>query len=440
MDDDLAVFDAAAYAASAFEGLAEGVEVFIGADEFLHEGDGLATAAAAFHLDVQFLLCGRQGLYEVVFAFVVVLVVGVGGIDDADFVLVFRHGLVKGFEVDEVLKFRGFINLINFINLFLFGCFGVKLVVGHLDLVADDFDVVGGLLGDERALHVAFHDFEALLVVDEVELVADVLAFAVDVDPFVDVARHPYLVGFEHLDVLGELEVVGIDEGTGDGDMLDGDLIDDADVDEAVVEFGLWGDGGVVAELVGVGEGGEPGFALDFFAVEDEGVVLGFVGGVLAEDEVEVGGEAAELGGLHEAGDEGVEAYAGDAGDVELIVEGDGVDGAGVVLVEDADGEGGGEGYLHAASKAVAAAAGDDAEGGVAAVHAGDDVVDAAVAANGGDDVEAFVGALAGDVGAVVDMFGIAYLVVVEVLVEVGVEEALNFLLTSNTRDGVDDY
>ena len=156
MDDDLSVLHAAAYATFAFEEFAEGVEVFIGADEFLHEGDGLATAAAAFHLDMQFLLCGRQGLYEVVFAFVVVLVVGVGGIDDADFVLVFRHGLVKRFEVDEVLKLRGFSDLINFINLFLFGCLGVKLVVGHLDLVADDFDVVGGLLGDERALHVAF--------------------------------------------------------------------------------------------------------------------------------------------------------------------------------------------------------------------------------------------------------------------------------------------
>ena len=312
--------------------------------------------------------------------------------------------------------------------------------MGHLELVADHFEVVGGLLGDEGALHVALHDAEALLMIDEMELGADVFAFAVDVDPFVDVACYPYFVGFEHLDVLGELEVVCIYERTRDGDVLDGYLIDDADVDEAVVELGLRSHGGVVAELVGVGEGSEPGFAFDFFAVEDEGVVLGLVGGVLAEDEVEVGGEAAELGGLHEAGDKGVEAYACYAGDVELVVEGDGVDFARIVLVEDADGEGGGEGYLHAAGEAVAASAGDDAEGCVAAIHAGDNVVHATVSTHGGDDVESFVGTLAGELGAVVDMLGIANLMVVEVVVQVIVEQAFNLFLTSDTRDGVDDY
>ncbi len=277
-------------------------------------------------------------------------------------------------------------------------------------------------------------------MVDEVELGAYVLAFAVDVDPFVDVARHPHFVGFEHLDMLAQLKMVGIDQWPCDGDVLDGYLVDDADVDEAVVEFGLRRHGGVVAELVAVGKGGEPRGASDFLAVDDEGVVFGFVGGVFAQDEVEVGGEAAHFGGFHESCDEGVEAYAGDAGDVVGVVEGDGVDEPLVVLVEDADGEGRREGYLHASCQSVAAAAGDDAEGGVGAVDAGDDVVDAAVAAHGGDDVEAFHGSLAGQLGAVVDALGVAHFVVVNVLVEVVFQQPFNLFLSPDTRDGVDDY
>ena len=308
----------------------------------------------------------------------------------------------------------------------------MELVVGHLQLVAHYLQSVGGFVGDERLLHVAHHHGEGLLIVDEVQLVAYVLAFAVDVDPFVDVAGDKYLVGFEHLDMLAELEVVGIDEGAGDGDVADGDFVDDGDVDEAVVELGLRGDGGVVAELVAVGEGGEPRLALDFLAVDDEGVVFRLVGGVFAEDEVEVGGEAAELGGFHEACDEGVEAHAGDGGDVKCVVEDDGVDEPGVVLVEDADGQCRVEGYLHAAREAVAAAAGDDAEGGVAAVHAGDDVVDAAVATDGGDDVVAFHGAFAGYLGAVVDVLSVDDFMVEEVVVEVVLEHALDLFLPSD--------
>ena len=92
MDDDLAVFDAASYAAFAFEGFAEGVEVFFCADEFFYEGDGLAATAATFHLDVQLLLRGGQGFDDLLFVFVGVLVVGVGGVDDSYLVFVLRHG------------------------------------------------------------------------------------------------------------------------------------------------------------------------------------------------------------------------------------------------------------------------------------------------------------------------------------------------------------
>ncbi|MCP6003240.1 hypothetical protein NL386_37415, partial [Klebsiella pneumoniae] len=77
-------------------------------------------------------------------------------------------------------------------------------------------------MGDEGAFHVAFHDFDTACVVDEMELVAYVLAFTVDVDPFVDIAGHKDFVGFEHLDMLAELKVVGIDKGAGDGKVLDG--------------------------------------------------------------------------------------------------------------------------------------------------------------------------------------------------------------------------
>ena len=53
--------------------------------------------------------------------------------------------------------------------------------------------------------------------------------------------------------------MVGVDEGTCYGEVFERYFVDDADVDEAVVEFGLRSYGSVVAELVAVGEGGEPG-------------------------------------------------------------------------------------------------------------------------------------------------------------------------------------
>lgn len=91
-----------------------------------------------------------------------------------------------------------------------------------------------------------------------------------------------------------------------------------------------------------------------------------------------------------------VEAYAGDAGNVVGVVEGDGVDESGVVLVEDTDGEGGCEWYFKAARQSIATSTRDDAEGGIGTVDACDDIVDAAIAAYGGDNVEALVGTLAG--------------------------------------------
>ena len=86
------------------------------------------------------------------------------------------------------------------------------------------------------------------------------------------IASYEDFVGLEHFYMLAELEVVGIDKGTRDGYMFDGDFVNDADVYESVVELGLRCHGGVVAELVAVGEGGEPGFAVYLFAVDDEGV------------------------------------------------------------------------------------------------------------------------------------------------------------------------
>ena len=72
-------------------------------------------------------------------------------------------------------------------------------------------------------------------------------------------------------------------------------------------------------------------------------------------------------------------------------------------------------------------------------MHAGNDIVDAAVAAHGGDDVEALVGALACQFGAVVYALGVAHFVVIKVQVQVVLEQAFYLFLSSNPRDGVDD-
>ena len=269
---------------------------------------------------------------------------------------------------------------------------------------------------------------------------ANIFAFAVDVDPFVDIARDGDFVSLEHFDMLAELEMVGIDEGAGDREVFDGNFVNDADVDEAVVEFCFRSDGGVVAELVAVGEGDEPGVACDggVFVVEGEGVVVAFVGGVFSEDEAEVGGEAAHFSRLHEAGDEGVESHAGDAGDDEFVVEDDGVDVVVVLLVDDADGESGDEWDFEASGEAVAAAAGNDGEGGVGVLESADDIVDRAVAAAGGNDVVALVGGLSCDFGAVVDVFGIVDGIVEKVEVEIGFQYVFNPFLTSDARYWVD--
>ena len=94
-------------------------------------------------------------------------------------------------------------------------------------------------------------------MVDEVEFVAYVLAFTVDIDPFVDIACHKDFVCLEHLDMLAELEMVGIDQRTGDREVLDGNLVNNTDVDKPVVEFGLRSHGRIVAKLVTVGESGQ---------------------------------------------------------------------------------------------------------------------------------------------------------------------------------------
>ena len=62
------------------------------------------------------------------------------------------------------------------------------------------------------------------------------------------------------------------------------------------------------------------------------------------------------------------------------------------------------------------------------------------VAAHGDDAVAAFVGGLAGYLGAVVYVFGVAHSIVEEVLVEVLLEQGLYAALPAYAGDGVDDY
>ena len=87
-----------------------------------------------------------------------------------------------------------------------------------------------GFSDDDGFGGVAGEDLQRVVMVDEMEFQTGVFAFAIDVDPFVHVACDYDFVGFEHFDMLAELEVVGIDKGSGYGEMLDRDFVDDADV------------------------------------------------------------------------------------------------------------------------------------------------------------------------------------------------------------------
>lgn len=91
LDDDLAVFDGTSNTALGLQDFAEGVEVVIGTNEVVYDGHSLATTAAALHANMEFLLGGRQSFETFFFAFVFILIVGVGGIDDTDFIFVFGH-------------------------------------------------------------------------------------------------------------------------------------------------------------------------------------------------------------------------------------------------------------------------------------------------------------------------------------------------------------
>ena len=298
-----------------------------------------------------------------------------------------------------------------------------------------------GFSDDDGFGGVAGEDLQRVVMVDEMEFQTGVFAFAIDVDPFVHVACDYDFVGFEHFDMLAELEVVGIDKGSGYGEMLDRDFVDDADVDESVVEFGFGCDGYVVAKLVAVGKGDEPGFAVErhIVVVDSDGIVFAGVGRIFAKDEVQIGRKAPYFGGFHQSGDIGVEAHTGDAGDDVFVVEDDGVDGVFVVFVQDAYRQGGYQWNLHASSQPVAASARDDAQSGVGVFKSGDHIVDRAVAPTGDNDIVALVGCFAGDVCAVVYAFGIAYRVVKEVLVEVVFQYCLDLFLAAYARDGVDN-
>lgn len=86
LDDDLTVFGAAAYTTFAFEGFVQEGHVVGGAHKVIDHCDGFAPTPAALHAHTQFLLLGWEGVDDGVFVFVLVLKVGVGGIDHSGFV------------------------------------------------------------------------------------------------------------------------------------------------------------------------------------------------------------------------------------------------------------------------------------------------------------------------------------------------------------------
>ena len=274
---------------------------------------------------------------------------------------------------------------------------------------------------------------------DEVEFVAEVFAFAVDVDPLVDVAFDVDLFGAEHLDMLRVVEEVHEGQGSGDGEVVDRHFVEDGDVEQAVGNLGLGGHGEIVSVLATVGDGDEPGFAVDGAVVDGEAVDVGLVAGVFAEEEAGIGLETALLDGLEESCDIGVEAYARGVDREVGVVDDDGVDGLGLHLVEAAHRQGGTQGYLEGAGQAIAAATGDDAHVSTGVLEALGHVVDAAVAAYGDDAVEAFLGGFVGQCGAMMDMFGVDDAVVEEVVVEVVLNDGLDIFLSSGAGDGVDD-
>ena len=82
LQDDFPVFDRAAYAAAVFEPLAQGFQIGGAAYEASYQGHGLASPAFGIAQHAQILAGGFQGL-GFGFFFVLVLEVGVGGIDHA---------------------------------------------------------------------------------------------------------------------------------------------------------------------------------------------------------------------------------------------------------------------------------------------------------------------------------------------------------------------
>lgn len=98
LDDDLPILDATSHTALDLELPPQLVEVGVGTDKVVDDGDRLASATATLHPHMQFLLIGRKR-FNGRFLIVLVLVVGIGGIDHPHFVLIL-HDMV-GRNVDS---------------------------------------------------------------------------------------------------------------------------------------------------------------------------------------------------------------------------------------------------------------------------------------------------------------------------------------------------
>ena len=123
-----------------------------------------------------------------------------------------------------------------------------------------------------------------------------------------------------------------------------------------------------------------------------------------------------------------------------LVVNQYRIDGLFVLLVEHPDGQPRLQRYLERTCQSVAATAGDNTHAGVGAAKAIGHIVHRAVAAAGHHTVVAFVSGLACNLGAVMDMLGIFYAVVEQVLVEVLLELGLYSLLPADAGNGVYYY
>ena len=271
------------------------------------------------------------------------------------------------------------------------------------------------------------------------EVVAEVFAFTVDVDPFVEVALDMNLFGAEHLHMLRVVEEIHEGQWCGDGEVIDRNLVDDGDVEKSVGELRFRRNREVVTILAAVGDGDKPGFAFEGASIDSEMVVAVLIAGIFAEEEAGVGFETTFLDGFEETGDIGVEAHTRGVHREVFVVDDDGVDGLGVEFVEILNSECGTQGNLEGARQSVAAAAGDDAHVDTAVLEPLCHIIDATVATYSNDAVEALIGGFAGQLGAVMDMLGVAHRIVEEVLVEVLPDDGFNILLSAGAGDGIDD-